>query len=82
MEIIIHGKPGSRSSQMSPGLDKVLGNRIVDGFFNSMGNINEAEYMVVDAILWDRKWYSVYTFELSKGITDIEDRLGNFVFCK
>lgn len=78
MEIIIHGKPGSRSSQMSPGLDKVLGNRIVDGFFNSMGNINEARYMVVDAILWDREWYSVYTFELSKGITDIEDRLSYF----
>ena len=78
MEIIIHGKPGSRSSQMSPGLDKVLGNRIVDGFFNSMGNINEAGYMVVDAILWDREWYSVYTFELSKGITDIEDRLSYF----
>ena len=78
MEIIIHGKPGSRSSQMTPGLDNVLGNRIVDGFFNSMGSINEAGYMVVDAIFWDREWYSVYTFVLSRGITDIADRPSYF----
>lgn len=78
MEIIVHGKPGSRSSKMTSGLDAVLGNRIVDGFFNTMGSINEPDFLVVDAVYWNNKWYSIYTFELYKEIKDIADRPSYF----
>ncbi len=78
MDIIIHGKPYNGSSQRTPGLDSVLYNRIVDGFFNSMGSINEAAFLVVDATYWNNEWYSIYTFELYKGIRDKDDRQSFF----
>lgn len=78
MDVIIHGKPYNGSSQKTPGLDSVLCNRIVDGFFNSMGSINEAAFLVVDATYWNNEWYSIYTFELYKGIRDKDDRQSFF----
>jgi len=78
MEIIVHGKPNAGCSRMTSGLDGSLGERIVNDFFTSMGQIRDAEFLVVEARLWKNTWYSVYTFQWYKGVKDTADRQSFF----
>lgn len=71
VEVIIHGKPNAGSYNLTAGINPDFAKKFVDRYFRQSEKIKSGNCLIVEACLWDEKWYFAYTFFVNTNLTGV-----------